>query len=498
MRGPARGCARYLAGALGLPAASATLAALPTGDPSGASAELRQCLAGGVAFHISDLDRDERRAIEDEFRSPDSEIRVIVATTTLAQGVNLPVETVVVAELDHPAAYPATTPYSVAEYKNIAGRAGRLGLTTQGRAIVLGGGGVDTQRKWDRYITGTPEDLHSLLADDGNDRYSLVLRVVAVASRGQEEHGLSEDEVLEFLTNSFAAHQQRIAGAGEPFSHAEIAGILGDLVSNELVASTSAGVRLTELGQFVAQSQLAVQSAVRVAAVLRHLSPTQLNRVTLIGAAQLTNELEEIRLPVNGKGWQKEQSTFFGELMRHNPAPSLVSAMSSASDRKVSIGRAKRAVACLLWMGGVPIAQIEALLTRHLPSRDAAGPIRQAARRTRDVIGTVVDIARFFHPTADLERLAELLPAQLELGVPLELAPLALQAGNQLGRQDYLLLKENGLLTAEAVLAAEDELLLSCVGNSAARLAVLREAAVAVVAASTVPDFTDVLEPAND
>ena len=99
IRGETRGAARYLADALGLPPAAEALAALPAGDPSIASGDLRRCLAGGVAFHISDLDRDERRVIEDSFRAPDSAIRVVVATTTLAQGVNMPAETVVMPEL---------------------------------------------------------------------------------------------------------------------------------------------------------------------------------------------------------------------------------------------------------------------------------------------------------------------------------------------------------------------------------------------------------------
>ena len=68
VRGETRGAARYLADSLGLPPATEALAALPSGDPSIASSDLRRCLAGGVAFHISDLDRDERRVVEDFFR----------------------------------------------------------------------------------------------------------------------------------------------------------------------------------------------------------------------------------------------------------------------------------------------------------------------------------------------------------------------------------------------------------------------------------------------
>jgi len=112
-RGEDRGCAGYLASSLGLPPAQDALDALPDGDPSTASAVLRQALAGGVAFHISDLDRDERRVVEEQFRAPGTTLRVIAATTTLAMGVNTPASSVVIAGLEHP-----DGPYSVAEYKN--------------------------------------------------------------------------------------------------------------------------------------------------------------------------------------------------------------------------------------------------------------------------------------------------------------------------------------------------------------------------------------------
>lgn len=72
-------------------------------------------------------------------------------------------------------------------------------------------------------------------------------------------------------------------------------------------------------------------------------------------------------------------------------------------------------------MGGVPIAQIEQFITRHLPEHDAAGPTRQVASRTHDAIGTVLDIAHHLHPAADLTNLERLLHVQLEFGVPPEL-----------------------------------------------------------------------------
>src|SRR4029077_19984259 len=108
--------------------------------------ELRQCLQGGVAFHIADLDADEREVVEEQFRAATT-LKVIAATTTLAMGVNTPAEAVIIAGLEHP----GNNPYSIAEYKNIAGRAGRLGLATRGTSFLIALDSMAEHHLWSRY-----------------------------------------------------------------------------------------------------------------------------------------------------------------------------------------------------------------------------------------------------------------------------------------------------------------------------------------------------------
>jgi len=497
-RGAARACARYLSQALGLPPAKTTLEVLASADPSVVLSDLRQCLNGGVAFHISDLARDEKAALEEQYRAPDSEIRVLVSTTTLAQGVNLPAETVIIVELDHPGAGDSTTAYTVAEYKNIAGRAGRLGLTASGRSILIVGGGVDSQRRWNRYVTGVPEDLHSQLLDVQQDLLTLVLRIVAVATRREGADQLTQEDVLAFLANSFAAHQRRLTSAEDPFPPAKVSGALADLVSAGLLADGASRLALTELGTYVAQSGLRVSSAVRVARALRMLHPAQLNRVTLIAAAQLTDEMGDIRVRVNGRGWQRELQTFLHELRRHGIAEPMLAALPAANDRTVAAARAKRAAACMLWMGGVAIGQIESLLMQHLPGSDAAGSARAAADRTQSLIGAIIEIARCLHPTADLDQLAQLLPVQLDIGIPADLVPLALHADGRLDRPDYMRLHRKALTDPAGILAASDDILLECLGGNTSRLRHLRHAAQAALDDATPVAFSTVLPAATD
>lgn len=175
--GETRHGALYLAESLGLPSADAALADLPAGDPSVASGQLREVLARGVAFHNSHLDREERRVIEEHFRRRDTRLRVIVATTTLAMGVNTPASAVVIVGLEHP----GPQAYSIAEYKNLVGRAGRLGYAERGASYLIATSPNEEHHYWNRYVSGTPENLVSRFLNA--DPRALIIRVLVAAGR---------------------------------------------------------------------------------------------------------------------------------------------------------------------------------------------------------------------------------------------------------------------------------------------------------------------------
>jgi hypothetical protein len=65
--------------------------------------------------------------------------------------------------------------------------------------------------------------------------------------------------------------------------------------------------------------------------------------------------------------------------------------------------RAKKAVACLLWISGTPMSEIEEVLTRFGGRFDgAAGPMRSVRSRTADVLPTVAMVAQLLHSGLDL------------------------------------------------------------------------------------------------
>ena len=94
---------------------------------------LTKVLERNVAVHHGNIPNSVRKAIEQDFR--DKNIRILVATNTLAQGVNLPIRTVIVHSSWRHNPNGESERISSNDYWNIAGRAGRAGQETEGTII---------------------------------------------------------------------------------------------------------------------------------------------------------------------------------------------------------------------------------------------------------------------------------------------------------------------------------------------------------------------------
>lgn len=477
IRGETRGCANYLARDLGLPPAQNAIDSLPTGDPSDASNTLRNALMGGVAFHNSDLDREERQVIEEQFRAKDSTLRVITATTTLAMGVNTPAESVVIAGLEHP----GPKPYSIAEYKNLVGRAGRLGYSEKGKSFLLALTPHDEHYFWNHYVCGKPEDIQSRFMTQETDVRSMIVRVLAVAQRITGK-GFDENAIVNFLEGSFGAFQQKQLSHTWTWDRKHLLEALKNLESHKLVEQGEDGYyQLTSLGSLAGEGGIEVESLTRLVGALSPLTPETINDPTLIAATQLTTELDKVNFPLNKKSTQKEPQTWAGELHHQQVAPVVIQAISrSVSEQHQPTLRAKKAVACLLWITDWPIAEIERVLTQFGGAfNGAAGDIRSVATRSCDLLPAVTSVAELLHPGLDLSVRRARLLARLEVGVPAELAELAMHAGGRLTRGDYQRLKGSGIGSIASLENCSDENIISALGNTrnhVEKLSVIREA----------------------
>jgi helicase len=466
--GEARGCASYLAANLGLPPAREALAELPSGDPSKASATLRECLEGGVAFHISHLAPHERRVVEDHFREPGGSLRVIAATTTLAMGVNTPAEAVVVVGLVHP----GQKPYSVAEYKNLAGRAGRLGYTEHGTSYLLATTARDEHDLWRRYVAASAEDVRSRFMDA--DVRTTIVRIVAASRRAlRSGAGMMAEEIVEFLEASFGASQQaRSAGPAWRWDRGHLQRNLEALTSaGLLVVDGEERYGLTPLGALCGETGTEVASVLRVASCLRIVPAGQVTDPELLALAQLTDEADSVRMPFNKrsvKPYHAEPGAWFGELTNQGISRATLSAFRFAlTEPGQDVMRAKRTVACLLYAQGSEMLWIEEFLTRFNGAKDGiAGPVRQATARTCDVLPMVARAAMLIHPGLDLGDRLERLLVRLDLGVAASVADIARQARTALDRGDYQRLATRALGEPEAITGATNDLLLALLGST--------------------------------
>lgn len=172
--------AELLAGRVDQPAAAAAIETLEGLEPTHCRDVLLHTLSHGVAFHNSDLTREERRAVEEAFRS--GAVKVMVSTTTLAVGMNLPAHNVFISaekwQYDNRFGMPWKTPILRAEYENMGGRAGRYGANTPfGRSILIAASPFDRETLWRRYIEGERESVEPQLARDPLENH--VVRLVA-------------------------------------------------------------------------------------------------------------------------------------------------------------------------------------------------------------------------------------------------------------------------------------------------------------------------------
>lgn len=164
---------------------------------------LIDALAHRIAFHHAGLPRDIRNEIEYAFRQ--GWIHVLAATTTLAEGVNLPVKTLVLSDYCQPRRWDLKNqkwdkpyPMSKSDFRNIAGRAGRALYETEGHVIIIQSiegypfGQLDLG--FDDYLAlepNSPElDISSTFLEDG------VLEYLSQLTEDVDNGRLSEEQLL--------------------------------------------------------------------------------------------------------------------------------------------------------------------------------------------------------------------------------------------------------------------------------------------------------------
>ena len=461
-RGAASGCARYLSRELGVAAADELISELPRDDPSTTSQDLQEALAGGTAFHTSDLNREERVLVERAFRDPDGPIRVLAATSTVAAGVNTPASTVIIAETVFFGSPPQD--YTVAEYKNMAGRAGRLGLSEKGRSILLADSPVQRAVLFDRYVRGKPEAIRSSF--DPQDLDTWILRLLAQVDE------VPRDAVVSLLANTYAGYLESHKSSGWIDRTREaLEDVMGQMLDLGLIEEEMGLVRLSLLGKACGRSHLKLRSAMRLIDLLRRSPEGSLTSERLLGFIHALPEFDDAFTPMFRKGMR--ESAWTAQVARHYGRDVAAALQKGAATSMTFYARCKRAAVLHEWTHGARIEEIERKYTVNPFNSLGAGDIRGFADFARFHLQAAFEIADVLLPGdgpsgEDVEQLL----AQLEVGLPREALGL-LELPGSLPRGTYLALHRAGHRRADDVLALPKADLVDLVGDVAVQSLIL-------------------------
>jgi helicase len=160
--------------------------------------KLFYCIKKGVAFHNAGLSSNQRKIVENEFKN--RLIKCIVATPTLAAGINIPAQCVIIRDLWRYDLNFGMRPIPILEYKQQAGRAGRPRYDKNGEAISIAKNDEQKEQILNNYIHGEIEPIFSKLGSKSALRMHLLS---SIATNFVD----SFDEIYKFIDNTFYAYQ---------------------------------------------------------------------------------------------------------------------------------------------------------------------------------------------------------------------------------------------------------------------------------------------------
>ena len=181
--------------------------------------ELKQ-LGENALFHNADLDYEERKDVEDSFRKREGGLRVLVSTSTLAWGCNLPSRNVIITGVHR-----GIQEVDSMDVIQASGRAGRYGIDDAGFVNLIIPYG--TKSHWEN-IFKNPRDVDSIL----KDHRILAFHTLAEILNGNIKNA---KEMLQWYERSLAFLQN------QDFTMDDAEGLISDLEKMHMIESVDGG-----------------------------------------------------------------------------------------------------------------------------------------------------------------------------------------------------------------------------------------------------------------
>jgi ATP-dependent DNA helicase len=421
-------------------------------DDSDVVNDLRLCLACGIGFHSADLTRPERRLAEEAFRS--GEVRVLVATTTLAMGVNLPCDVVIIADSTRRA--PARIGWSVhnisvSEYRNAAGRAGRLGQRSAGYAVLVADNLAEQRQLVHSYLLGTVEPVASQIP---HRRLADVVFDIVCAQLADSPEG-----IVEFIAATFAylTFYEPVGGGFSEVRQA-VTEAVRQCLDSGLVAQDGLRLYPTQAARVFGAAGLSLASAVRLASLLEHAITTPPSKRDLIWEIASCEEVGDRPWPQRRRGRVQDprprHAPDGSDSAPGSPLAIILAKQMISADEAAALVRAK----CLLeWMSG---KGQRAISSEFQGMGAAAARIRELGKNAAWLLDALAEAARMREAPSDLLNNIHTLALEGRYGLPAPLAPLARLGVPGISREQLLGLYQNSrgteLHDPETVLDADD------------------------------------------
>jgi helicase len=264
--------------------------------------QLLQCLPAGVAFHNSDLTAELRTLVESQFNA--GAVRVLIATPTLAQGVNLRAKNVIHIPVmlagqttaGAPAQRRPQVALSVDRYKNQAGRAGRLGTGDAfGRSILIARTHSEAARLARHYIQAETAPPSRHCSAQNMEQFILDFVDAGIAT--------SFSTLMDAMVHSFG--WRSVADSLDESTQQALAECVRQLLEWELLEETPGHrLRVTGLGQAAAAGGFQAATIREMLAWCRAWPEHSPGAFEILLACAFTADAEEFPVSVTPEEWR--------------------------------------------------------------------------------------------------------------------------------------------------------------------------------------------------